>query len=124
MKFCIYQINLDRDTERLAFAGMDDLQQYHGSAEIPSNLYDKVYEGDSDLSNLEDLFRLLNFNHPDDYFARSMSVSDVVEIKEGGTQEESPGFYYCDSVGFRKIDFRPEQAGPYESDVGMRMTGY
>ena len=124
LKFCVYQINLKRDAERLAFEGLENLQRYHGSAEVPSDLYDKVYEGNMELSNLEDLFRLLNINLPDDYQARSMSVSDVVEIKEGGTQAESPGFYFCDSVGFKKIDFHPEQAGPDESNIRMQMTGY
>ncbi len=46
MKFCIYQINLDRDTERVAFEGLENLKRYHGGTAIRSDLYDKIYEGD------------------------------------------------------------------------------
>ena len=67
---------------------------------------------------------MLNINHPDDYLARSMSVSDVVEIKDGGDQAEEPGFYFCDSVGFKKIGFHPEPAGPYENGAEMQMAGF
>ena len=46
MKFCIYQINLDRDTDRVAFEDLENLQRYHGGRVIRSDLYDKIYEGD------------------------------------------------------------------------------
>ena len=41
MQFRIYQINLDRDTDRVAFEGLENLQRYHSGTEIRSNLYDK-----------------------------------------------------------------------------------
>ena len=50
MKFCIYQINLDRDTDRVAFEDLENLQRYHGGRVIRSDLYDKIYEGDSMIS--------------------------------------------------------------------------
>ena len=46
MKFCIYQINLDRDTDRVAFEDLENLQRYHGGRVIRSDLYDKIYEED------------------------------------------------------------------------------
>ena len=168
LKFRIYQVNLNRDTERVAFEGIEALERYHGSAKIRSDLYDKVYEGDIPCSGLEELFRIFNIEHPADYSARSMSVSDVVEVIEppklvGVIETEfrmerftdylayisaqetlrdqdtefvandyvglnafamEPGFYFCDSVGFRMIDFHPEEAGPHEEDEVMGMPGY
>lgn len=41
-----------------------------------------------------------------DYSTRhSLSVSDIKEVKNG----ESAGFYFCDSIGFKKVPFHPEQ---------------
>ena len=42
MKFCIYQINLDRDTDRVAFEGLENLQRFHDGTIIRSDLYDKI----------------------------------------------------------------------------------
>lgn len=72
--------NLDRDTDRVAFEDLENLQRYHGGRVIRSDLYDKIYEGDFPCSSLEDLFHIFNVEHPADYPGRSMSVSDVVEI--------------------------------------------
>ena len=124
MKFCIYQINLDRDTDRVAFEGIENLQRYHGTTEIRSDLYDKVYEGNIDCSSLEDLFRIFNIDHPADYPGRSMSGSDIVEIQDNGGRGKEPGFYFCDSIGFKKVDFQPEIAGQQEINPAMHMTGY
>ncbi len=167
LKFRIYQINLNRDTERIAFEGIENLKRYHGSSEIRSDLYDKVYEGDLDCEGLEDLFRIFNIEHPADYTGRSMSVSDVVEIMDAPklvgiietefryerftdylayiSEQETlreqdtdfvahdyiglnvsaiePGFYFCDSVGFKMIGFNPEDAGPREEE-SLQMSGY
>ena len=159
MKFCIYQINLDRDTDRVAFEDLENLQRYHGGRVIRSDLYDKIYEGDFPCSSLEDLFHIFNVEHPADYPGRSMSVSDVVEIIDSpklvgvietefrveqftdfleytSAQEAlrdqntdfvahdyyglnvpsiEPGFYFCDSIGFKQVIFHPENAGPKEN---------
>lgn len=44
---------------------------------------------------LDYLFYVFNVEHPEDYRARSMSVSDVVEIN----QER----YVCEGIGWRKV---------------------
>ncbi len=48
MKIRIYQINLERDTDRIAFESLDRLERHQGSGEINSSIYDKVYEGEVD----------------------------------------------------------------------------
>lgn len=64
--------------------------------------YETVYTGQIERfwavdAALEDIFVMFNLNHPADYRGRSMSVSDLVVLEGIGT-------YYCDSVGFQKIE--------------------
>ena len=58
MKIAIYQINLERDENRLAFESLKNLERFHGSRAIDSALYDKVYEGEVDCAGLEDVFKM------------------------------------------------------------------
>lgn len=54
---------------------------------------------------MEDVFRMFNINHPEGYRARSLSVSDVVEVT--GSDKLKDGFYFCDNIGFNEIVFDP-----------------
>ena len=154
MEIKIYQINMERDTDRVAFESLENLQAFHGSAQVDSSIYDKVYEGNVDCSGLEDVFQMFNLDHPEGYRGRSLSVSDVVEVvdapklvgvietefrkerftdftaytaaqealRDQDTEFEAhdyfglnvpsiePGFYFCDSIGFKKIEFEAEAA--------------
>lgn len=107
MKITIYQVNLDRDKNRIAFMGYESLPKFQGSEQIDSGIYDKVYAGEVDCNNLEEVYQMFNINHPDGYKARSLSVSDIVEVMK--PDGEKSDFYFCDSVGFRKVDFEPEK---------------
>lgn len=109
MKIRIYQINSDRDEHRMMFMSHDRLERFQGSPEVDSKIYDKVYDKEVDCSNLEDVYTMLNINHPSDYRGRSLSVSDVVEVYESDAVPQ--GFYFCDSVGFRQVAFHPEECG-------------
>ena len=80
MKIAIYQINSDRDSERIAFVGLNSLERRRGSKDICPEIYDKVYEAEVDGTSLEDVYEKFNIDKPDDYKARSLSVSDVVEV--------------------------------------------
>lgn len=102
-EFSIYQINTDRDTARVCFLGYDSLEKFQHSKEINAAIYDKVYSGEMECSSLESIYRKFNIEHPADYKARSLSVSDVVEIRESDTLEK--GFFFVDSVGFKSISF-------------------
>ena len=57
MKIRIYQINLERDTEKVAFMALDTLPKFQKTEGVNSALYDRVYEADVDCFNLEDVFR-------------------------------------------------------------------
>lgn len=102
-EFSIYQINTDRDDNRVCFLGLDTLEQFQHSKEVDPAIYDRVYDGNLDCSSLETIYQKFNTDHPADYTGRSLSVSDVVEIKESDTF--NPGFYFVDSIGFKAISF-------------------
>ena len=113
MKIRIYQIDMERDTEKVAFMPLDALPKFQKTEGINSALYDRVYDADVDCANLEDVFKLFNLNHPADYTGRSLSVSDIVEVVDATCLE--PGFYFCNSFGFERVDFDPAQAQIKES---------
>ena len=115
MKIAIYQINSDRDGERIAFVGLNGLERRRGNKDIYPEIYDKVYEAEVDGTSLEDVYEKFNIDKPDDYKARSLSVSDVVEVIESDSVE--PGFYFCDSIGFEKIDFDPDKAETVKNET-------
>ena len=102
-EFSIYQINTDRDDNRICFLGLDTLERFQHSKEVDSALYDRVYDGKLDCNSLETIYEKFNIDHPADYKGRSLSVSDVVEIRESDTL--NPGFYFVDSIGFKGIAF-------------------
>lgn len=104
----IYQVNTDRDKNRVVFQGLNSLAAIQGTKQIDKSIYDEVFNGTMNINNLEDLFYIFNQQHPEGYTGRSLSVSDVVEIES--SESVDPGFYYCDTVGFEKIEFaEPKQ---------------
>ena len=102
-EFSIYQINVDRDTANVCFIGMESLEKIKGTKEVNAAAYDRVYDGKLDCSSLVNIYQKFNVDHPADYKGRSLSVSDVVEIRESDTL--NPGFYFVDSIGFKSISF-------------------
>ena len=104
-KVTIYQISSDRDHNGVSFLNWKHMQQFQNSPEVDSGIYDRVYTGELRCSSLENLYMILNTDHPADYRARSLSVSDVVQIEESPLMEK--GFYFCDSTEIRPIRFEP-----------------
>ena len=159
MNISIYQIEQKKDLNRVKFESHESTIKYQESDKINSDIYKKVYEGDVECKNLEEVYTMFNTNHPAKFKGHSLSVSDVVEVK-GGCADlvgkirfyNSPtlfeevdyidpvkfqndikqaqyvgqtievvdlknknvpsvenGFYFCHSVGFKKIDFTPPE---------------
>ena len=102
-EFSIYQINTDRDDNCVCFLGLDTLERFQHSKAVDPALYDRVYDGKLDCNSLETIYEKFNIDHPADYKGRSLSVSDVVEIRESDTL--NPSFYFVDSIGFKAISF-------------------
>ena len=108
MKIAIYQIDPDRDENNVAFLNYENLERFQGSAALRSEIYDKVFEGEVECGTLEEVYQMFNLDHPDGYRGRSLSVSDVVEV----VGEEKSTFHFCDSIGFREVDFDPDMTEP------------
>ena len=108
MDIKIYQINRTRDVDRIKFLRMDSLPAFQGTQDINSRIYDMVYQGNVEAGDLEDVYRIFTTEHPQDFNGHSLSVSDVVEVVDG--QEPVPGFYFCDCIGFQRVEFHPELA--------------
>lgn len=56
MDITIYQINMGRDYNRVAFQSYDGLERLQGTNEIDSELYDRVFEGKVECDDLEDVY--------------------------------------------------------------------
>ena len=52
---------------------------------------------------LEWIFDILNGDYPDDYYAASLSVSDVVCLIYSANKRK---WFYVDGVGFMELDWR------------------
>ena len=102
MRIRLFQINGEKDKNNLMFRSFNDAQKNDG---VDPHIYRQVYGGIVNCSDIEGVFAMCNTDPPPGYFGHSMSVSDVVEICDG----EHRGFYYCDSIGFEKIDFDTEK---------------
>lgn len=107
MKIKIYQVNMERDENRVAFIAYESLAKFQGSPDVDSRIYDKVFEGEVNCFTLEKLYEIFNREHPAGYKGRSMSVSDVVEIVDGTTGKSY--FHFCDSFGFQQVSFEPDK---------------
>ncbi len=103
MKIKIYQIENDRDEKRVKFLRFDSLEKFQGSSKVNPEIYDLVYSSDVECKSLEDVFQMFNIAHPEDFKGHSLSVSDVVEVCEASDVKK--GFYFCDSFGFKEIEF-------------------
>lgn len=101
MKVRIYQIAFERDKDNLLFRCLETVYKKSGGR-IPEEIYELVYEGELEASNMDDVFYILNAARPEDYKARSLSVSDVIEMVRS---PEKSSFYFCDSFGFSLIPF-------------------
>lgn len=99
MKIRIFQIDHEKDSNALAFMNYDYVQSHGG---IKAENYRQIYGGTVTCDSLESVFALCNSdNVPPGYLGESMSVSNVIEVCDG----KDKGFYFCDSVGFKPIDF-------------------
>lgn len=98
----IYQINSERDMDKLKFMGYSSV--YDNNSTVNRSIYDEVFSGRLTCKSLEEIYKTLNSSEkPKEYKGHSLSVSDVVEVKNSLVIEN--GFFYCDNIGFKKIKF-------------------
>ena len=83
----------------LRYTGLNYLSQ----PPSPGN-YDILYTGpivctQNQSATLETLFEIFNINRPGDFTGHSLSVSDIIALKQDGVVS----YHYCDSVGFQEL---------------------
>ena len=80
MNVRIYQINMKRDTNNVAFMNYESLPKFQGSSEIDSSLYDKVFEGEVNCFTLEKLYEIFNLEHPAGYKGDIVGVTLHIDL--------------------------------------------
>lgn len=123
--FAIYQVK-DRDDLRFVrFTSLAQLREEGG--EVQKENYDLVYTSQlygtrSTDEKLDIIWEQFNHNHPVDYHSPSLSVSDIVALKQHGVVT----CHYCDSFGFKELPGFLPQDNPLknaemamEDDYGM-----
>ena len=122
--YCIYQLRRDPELAVLRFMNSQYLRE-HG-LEPAFDHYEAVYSGSlssdgSTEARLDDLYMKFNTAHPQDFTGHSLSVSDIVVLKQQGAVSS----HYVDSVGFVQLPaFLPDNylknaEMSMEDDYGM-----
>ena len=122
--YCIYQLRRDPELAELRFMNSQYLRE-HG-LEPAFDHYEAVYSGSlpsdgSTEARLDDLYMKFNTAHPQDFTGHSLSVSDIVVLKQQGAVSS----HYVDSVGFVQLPaFLPDNylknaEMSMEDDYGM-----
>ena len=109
-KYGIYQLKDNPELDRFRFEGTESLKRMgitkdNFDAVLPEN-YKLVYLGElSELQGrmqsetLETIYTKFNIDHPADYKAHSLSVSDIVVLHENGENSA----HFVDSFGFTEL---------------------
>ena len=116
--FAIYQLRNTDETAGLLFVDSSSLEMMHRL--IDKGNYQCVYSGDligksgSDLQKLEAIYEQFNIDRPLDFKGHSLSVSDIVALKQNGEVSYS----YVDTIGFKDVpDFGKEHLKTAELSV-------
>ena len=100
--FLIYQIRRGGELDAYRFMNYDYLQ---GKGVTPERGgYDAIYTGGfmdygNARTNLDMIYQRFNVDHPPDFKGHSLSVSDIVALKQNGVVS----CHYVDSIGFREL---------------------
>jgi len=101
--YSIYQVKSDKLLD-FGFVSFEEAEKRNGVGSVVIDNYNKVYEFElyskKDIT-LEDIFEIFNIHRPEDFYGHSLSSSDVVE--------HDGEFYYCDSIGWKKLDWKKEE---------------
>lgn len=106
MKVRIYQIDFDRDEKYICYRNLETVLK-RCDGRIPAECYDMVFEYEALSDSLERLYFIFNEAHPKGYKARSLSMSDVVEVIDPVNGSK---FYFCDTIGFKEVSFDASKA--------------
>lgn len=94
----IYQLRRDAPVE-LRFANLGSLAAPPDPANYEAVYTREVYPDDDTGRILENFYYIFNDERPGDFVGHSLSVSDIVALKQDG----KVSYHYCDSVGFQEL---------------------
>ena len=97
MRVRIYQINPDRDVNRVKHERLSHLERLQGSPDVQASIYDEVFSAEIDFAGLEQLYTQFNTTGHPLHRGGQMQVSDIVVTDEGA--------FYCDRFGFAAVAF-------------------
>lgn len=112
MRVKIYQINPNRDVNRVMHERLSNLERCQGSPEVQASIYDEVFNAVIDFDGLENLYIQFNTEGHPLYRGGAIKVSDVVVTEEGA--------YFCDSIGFKPISL--DESRTQKSDNLLRVV--
>lgn len=94
----IYQLRRDAPVE-LRFANLGSLAAPPDPANYEAVYTREVYPDDDTDRILENFYYIFNDERPGDFVGHSLSVSDIVALKQDG----KVSYHYCDSMGFQEL---------------------
>lgn len=94
----IYQLRRDAPVE-LRFANLGSLAAPPAPANYEAVYTREVYPDDDTGRILENFYYIFNDERPGDFVGHSLSVSDIVALKQDG----KVSYHYCDSMGFQEL---------------------
>lgn len=94
----IYQLRRDAPVE-LRFASLGSLAAPPDPANYEAIYTREVYPDDDTGRILENFYYIFNDERPGDFVGHSLSVSDIVALKQDG----KVSYHYCDSMGFQEL---------------------
>lgn len=94
----IYQLRRDAPVE-LRFASLGSLAAPPDPANYEAIYTREVYPDDDTGRILENFYYIFNDERPGDFAGHSLSVSDIVALKQDG----KVSYHYCDSMGFQEL---------------------
>ena len=94
----IYQLRRDAPVE-LRFASLGSLAAPPDPANYEAIYTREVYPDDDTSRILENFYYIFNNERPGDFVGHSLSVSDIVALKQDG----KVSYHYCDSMGFQEL---------------------
>ena len=94
----IYQLRRDAPVE-LRFANLGSLAAPPDPANYEAVYTREVYPDDDTGRILENFYYIFNDERPGDFVGHSLSVSDIVALKQDG----KVSYHYCDSTGFQEL---------------------
>lgn len=106
--FAIYQLRYDESTSNLVYESLERIRQAGKNPEKEN--YELAYTGElgaeQNAGILNALWEKFNIAHPADYCRPSLSVSDIIALKQDGVIS----CYYVDRFGFTVLPdfFQPE----------------